>query len=114
MLPLIWVFLMALCGWIGGENVRGRCFGWRVDILLGIAGALSVRFSLGALRIDPEPVNLLLFSVWGALALPAIVKFQARSRRELMRKLHPSTRTRLRFSAEVVTPQVSGSDSIGR
>jgi len=27
MLSLIWIFLMALCGWIGGENVRGRDFG---------------------------------------------------------------------------------------
>jgi uncharacterized membrane protein YeaQ/YmgE (transglycosylase-associated protein family) len=83
MLHFIWPLLMALCGWTAGEIVGGKGFGRVADMLLGITGAFLVRFSVDALRIDVHTVNLLLFSIWGAAALPASVRFLAKRHRGL-------------------------------
>jgi len=81
MLSLIWLLLMAICGWTAVETVGGKGQGRISDLLLGITGGLAVRFLFEALRIDVDVVNLLLFSVWGAAALPGIVKFLLKRRR---------------------------------
>jgi uncharacterized membrane protein YeaQ/YmgE (transglycosylase-associated protein family) len=83
MLHFIWLLFMALCGWTAGEIVGGKGFGRVADMLLGITGAFLVRFSVDALRIDVHTVNLLLFSIWGAAALPASVRFLAKRHRGL-------------------------------
>ena len=74
MLSLIWLLLMAICGWTAVETVGGKGQGRISGLLLGITGGLAVRFLFEALRIDVDVVNLLLFSVWGAAALPCLVK----------------------------------------
>ena len=74
MLPVTWLLLMALCGWASGQIVGSKAFGRVADGLLGITGAMFVSFLLEALRIDTNAVNLLLFSVWGAAALPAALR----------------------------------------
>jgi uncharacterized membrane protein YeaQ/YmgE (transglycosylase-associated protein family) len=78
MLHFIWLILMALCGRAAGEIVGGKGFGRVADMLLGITGAFLVRFSVEALRIDVHTINLLLFSIWGAAALPGSVRFLAK------------------------------------
>jgi uncharacterized membrane protein YeaQ/YmgE (transglycosylase-associated protein family) len=78
MLHFIWLILMALCGRAAGEIVDGKGFGRVADMLLGITGAFLVRFSVEALRIDVRTINLLLFSIWGAAALPSSVRFLAK------------------------------------
>jgi uncharacterized membrane protein YeaQ/YmgE (transglycosylase-associated protein family) len=91
MLPLVWLLLMALCGWTAGEIVGGKGFGRAADILLGITGALTVRFSLEVVRIDMDAVNLLLFSVWGAAALPGIVRLLVRIHDKIKVRTSPQT-----------------------
>jgi uncharacterized membrane protein YeaQ/YmgE (transglycosylase-associated protein family) len=78
MLHFIWLILMALCGWAAAEIVGGKGLGRVADMLLGITGAFVVRFSMDALRIDVHAINLLLFSIWGAAALPSSVRFLAK------------------------------------
>jgi uncharacterized membrane protein YeaQ/YmgE (transglycosylase-associated protein family) len=50
-------------------------FGTGADILLGITGAFVVRWSLEKIGISLQDVYLLLFSIWGAAAFPAAVRF---------------------------------------
>jgi uncharacterized membrane protein YeaQ/YmgE (transglycosylase-associated protein family) len=72
---LIWLILMAFCGWFIGESVGGKRLGAMADILLGITGAMTVRFFLDVLRVHVEGINALLFSAWGAAALPCLSDF---------------------------------------
>lgn len=77
---LVWLILMAFCGWFTGESVGGERLGAMADILLGITGAMTVRFFLDVLRVHVEDSNALLFSVWGAAALPCLVRFLMKRR----------------------------------
>jgi uncharacterized membrane protein YeaQ/YmgE (transglycosylase-associated protein family) len=73
MSKLIWLLLMALCGWVAGKGVGGKALGTVADVLLGITGALTVRFFLDALRVTVPDADALLFSVWGAAASPSLL-----------------------------------------
>jgi uncharacterized membrane protein YeaQ/YmgE (transglycosylase-associated protein family) len=79
---------MALCGLSAGEIFGDKGFGRIADMLLGITGAFAVRFSVDVLRIDVHATNLLLFSVWGAAALPASVRFLVKRHSELVGTHH--------------------------
>lgn len=72
---LLWLLVMASCGWIAGEIVGGKGLGGVADILLGITGAMTVRFFLDALRSPVQDVTALLFGVWGAAGLAGFVRF---------------------------------------
>jgi uncharacterized membrane protein YeaQ/YmgE (transglycosylase-associated protein family) len=74
----IWLLAAALAGWAGGEIVGDDGFGTGADILLGITGAFVVRWSLQNVGISLHEVYLLLFSIWGAAAFPAAVRFGVR------------------------------------
>ena len=76
----IWLFVMALCGWFAGKSVGGKRLGAVTDILLGITGAQTVRFLLDVVRVSVDETNALLFSVWGAAALPCLVRFLMKGR----------------------------------
>jgi len=76
----IWLFVMALSGWFAGKSVGGKRLGAVGDILLGITGAQMVRFSLDVLRVSVDDTSALLFSVWGATALPYLVRFLMKPR----------------------------------
>lgn len=105
----IWLLLMALCGLSTGEIVGGKGFGRVADMLLGITGAFVVRFSVDALRIDVHAVNLLLFSIWGAAALPASVRFLVKRHSEFNEHAPPE---RLGFSKGLAThPHISAPES---
>ena len=72
----IWLIAAALAGWTGGRIAGGGGMGKGADILLGITGAFVVRWSLENIGIPT--VYLFLFSIWGAAALPAVVRLGIR------------------------------------
>ncbi|MGB8724179.1 MAG: hypothetical protein WCD15_15600 [Terriglobales bacterium] len=76
----IWLLAASLAGWAGGKIARDDGFGTGADILLGITGAFVVRWSLENIGISLNDVYLLLFSIWGAAALPAAVRLGIRRR----------------------------------
>ena len=70
----IWLIAAALAGWAGGKFAGQDGFGTGADILLGITGAFVVRWSVENIGISLQDVYLLLFSIWGAPALPALLR----------------------------------------
>jgi uncharacterized membrane protein YeaQ/YmgE (transglycosylase-associated protein family) len=78
MFYFIWLFVAALTGWAGGKIAGDDGFGTAADILLGITGAFVVRWFLENLGVSLHDVYLLLFSIWGAAAFPALVRFGIR------------------------------------
>jgi uncharacterized membrane protein YeaQ/YmgE (transglycosylase-associated protein family) len=71
----IWLFTAALAGWSAGKIAGDYGFGSMTDILLGLTGAFIVRWSFESIGISLEMTYLLLFSIWGAAALPAALRF---------------------------------------
>ena len=71
---LMWSFVMGLCGWTAGRIVGGKGLGAVADILLGITGAMAVRFVLEASSVAVQDINALLFSVWGAAGLAGLIR----------------------------------------
>lgn len=74
----IWLFAAALAGWASGKIAGDDGFGIGADILLGITGAFAVRWSAENSGISMHDVYLLLFSIWGAAAFPAALRFGIR------------------------------------
>jgi uncharacterized membrane protein YeaQ/YmgE (transglycosylase-associated protein family) len=74
----IWLLAAALAGWAAGKIAGDDGYGTGADILLGITGAFVVRWSLENIGIPVQDGYLLLFSVWGAGAFPALVRFGIR------------------------------------
>lgn len=74
---LIWLLLMAACGWTAGRSVGGKGLGVVADLLLGITGALGVRFFRDALGFTGPRLDAIFFfcSVCGAAALPGFVRY---------------------------------------
>lgn len=100
----IWLFLVALSGWAAGYIVGGKGFGVVADILFGFTGGMTVRFCLDAMGVRVADVDLLLFSIWGAAALPGFVRLTV-SRHNL----EPRNFTRVRRGLEVAEEPRSGS-----
>jgi len=84
-----WLLAAAVAGWAAGEITGTDGFGTGADLLLGITGAFVVRWSLENMGIFLANVYLLLFSIWGAAALPAIMRLGIRRHKRL------KTRSRL-------------------
>jgi uncharacterized membrane protein YeaQ/YmgE (transglycosylase-associated protein family) len=74
----IWLIAAALAGWVGGKIAGGGGMGKGADILFGLTGAFVVRWSLENISVSLQDVYLLLFSIWGAAALPALVRLGIR------------------------------------
>ena len=87
-----WLLAAAVAGWAAGKITGNDGFGTGADLLLGITGAFLVRWSLENLGISLADVYLLLFSIWGAASLPALVRLGIRRHRRL------KTRSRLQNS----------------
>jgi len=75
-----WLIFVAITGWAVGEIVGGDDYGRLTDVLLGISGALLVRFIVESAGIRLHDIYLLLFSVWGAATVPAIFRLAMRRR----------------------------------
>ncbi len=67
------------------------------DIVFGLAGGMTVRFCLDAMGVRVADVNMLLFSIWGAAALPGFARLIIR----LHHKLCPRNFIRVRQDLEV-------------
>jgi len=77
----IWLLAVGLAGWASGKITEGDGFGTGADFLFGITGAFVVRWSLENLGLSLANVYLLLFSIWGAAAVPAVVRLGIRRHR---------------------------------
>ena len=73
-----WLLAATVAGWAAGKITGNDGFGTGIDLLLGITGAFLVRWSLENVGISFANVYLLLFSIWGAAALPALVRLGMR------------------------------------
>ena len=80
-----WLVFVAITGWAAGEIVGGNDYGRLTDVLLGISGALLVRFILESAGIVLHDIYLLLFSVWGAATVPVIFRLSLRHRETVKR-----------------------------
>jgi len=89
MFYFVWLLAAGLAGWASGQIVGDDGSGTVADILLGFTGGFVVRWSLENVGISLANVYLLLFSIWGAAALPALVRLGMRRHRRL------KTRSRL-------------------
>jgi uncharacterized membrane protein YeaQ/YmgE (transglycosylase-associated protein family) len=78
-----WLLTAAVAGWAAGKITGNDGFGTGADVLLGITGALLVCLSLENMAPPVANVYLLLFSIWGAAALPAIVRLGIRRHKRL-------------------------------
>ena len=74
----IWLTVAGLAGLASGKIVGGQGFGRVADILLGISGACLVRFIMEQVVVPLEYVYLLLFSISGAAAPPAMARLLLR------------------------------------
>src|ERR1017187_3202769 len=98
----IWLLAAALAGWAGGKIAGDDGFGTGADILLGLTGAFVVRWSLENIGISLKEVYLVLFSIWGAAALPAALRLGLRRHnrskaRSRLQSEHPRSGHRLGF-----------------
>jgi uncharacterized membrane protein YeaQ/YmgE (transglycosylase-associated protein family) len=78
MFYFIWLLAAGLAGWTSGQIAGDGKFGTTADILLGTTGAFLVRWSFEKFGISLDDVYLLLFSIWGAAALPAAARLAFR------------------------------------
>jgi uncharacterized membrane protein YeaQ/YmgE (transglycosylase-associated protein family) len=92
MFYFIWLVAVAAAGWASGRITRRNGFGPVTDILLGIMGAFVVRWAFENVGISLDDVYLLLFSIWGAAAFPAVVRLGIR--------LHNRSKARPRLQSD--------------
>jgi uncharacterized membrane protein YeaQ/YmgE (transglycosylase-associated protein family) len=86
-----WLIFVAITGWAAGEIVGGNDYGRLTDVLLGLSGALAVRFIIESLGISLHDVYLLLFSVWAAATVPVTFRLSLRHRNVVKRSRTPIT-----------------------
>ena len=80
MLRVGWLLSMAFSGWTTGEIVGAQRPGRIANVLLGVIGGSGVFFLLEILGIHVQDLNLILFGVWGAAALPGFIGILMRHR----------------------------------
>ena len=92
MVLLSWIVVGAIAGWLGGQVMKGRGFGLRGDIAVGIAGGLIGGFLAVMVFKVPNAVNGLnltstLVAFFGAVVLIVVVRmFQGRGRRSWLHR----------------------------
>jgi len=73
---IIWVILVGIAaGFLAGFLMKGRGFGWLINLLLGLAGALIGSWLLGVLGVDLGDgiIGSLIAATIGAVVLIFIV-----------------------------------------
>jgi uncharacterized membrane protein YeaQ/YmgE (transglycosylase-associated protein family) len=89
-----WLIFVAIAGWAAGEITGGNDYGRLTDVLLGLSGALLVRFVVETAGSQLHDIYLLLFSVWGAAMVPAIFRWSIRHRINMRRQRAPVSHAR--------------------
>jgi len=76
----MWILVGLVAGWLTGKIMKGSGYGFFVDILLGIAGALVGGFIANHLGLDAHGGFLYstLIAVLGAIILVAILRLLKR------------------------------------
>jgi len=73
---IIWVILVGIAaGFLAGFLMKGRGFGWLINLLLGLAGAMIGGWLLGVLGVDLGDgiIGSLIAATIGAVVLIFIV-----------------------------------------
>jgi uncharacterized membrane protein YeaQ/YmgE (transglycosylase-associated protein family) len=73
---IIWVILIGIAaGFLAGTIMKGRGFGWLINLLLGLAGALIGGWLLGilGLNLGDGIIGSLIAAVIGAVVLIFVV-----------------------------------------
>ena len=73
---IVWVILIGIAaGFLAGIIMKGKGFGWVINLLLGLAGAFIGGWLLGALGLNLGDgiIGSLLAAVFGAVVLILIV-----------------------------------------
>jgi uncharacterized membrane protein YeaQ/YmgE (transglycosylase-associated protein family) len=92
MVLLSWIVVGAIAGWLSGQVMKGRGFGLRGDIVVGIAGGLIGGFLAVMVFKVPNAVNGLnltstLVAFLGAVVLISVVRMsQGRRRGSLLHR----------------------------
>jgi uncharacterized membrane protein YeaQ/YmgE (transglycosylase-associated protein family) len=92
MVLLSWIVVGAIAGWLSGQVMKGRGFGLRGDIVVGVAGGLIGGFLTVMVFQVPNAVNGLnltstLVAFLGAVVSSIVVRaFQGRGRGSLLRR----------------------------
>lgn len=92
MVLLSWIVVGAIAGWLSGHVMKGRGFGLRGDIVVGIAGGLIGGFLAVMVFKVPNAVNGLnltstLVAFLGAVLLLFVARlFQGRGRGSLLHR----------------------------
>ncbi|MGO9323489.1 MAG: GlsB/YeaQ/YmgE family stress response membrane protein [Terracidiphilus sp.] len=78
---LMWILVGLVAGWLTGKIMKGSGYGFFVDILLGIAGALVGGFIANHLGVDSHGNFLYstLIAVVGAVILVAVLRLLKRA-----------------------------------
>jgi uncharacterized membrane protein YeaQ/YmgE (transglycosylase-associated protein family) len=92
MVLLSWIVVGAIAGWLSGQVLKGRGFGWRGSIVVGVAGGLIGGFLVVLVFQVPNAVNGLnltstLTAFLGAVVLIIVVRMsQGRDRGSSLRR----------------------------
>lgn len=71
-----WIIIGALSGWIAGKLIRGGGFGFVVNFIVGVIGAVIGGWIFGILQISADgKIGSLVTSVVGAVVFLWIVSF---------------------------------------
>ncbi len=78
---IAWIVVGLIAGWLTGKIMKGSGYGFFVDIILGIAGALLGGFIARHLGLDPSGgfIYSTLVALGGAIILVVIIRLLKRA-----------------------------------
>lgn len=78
---IAWIIAGLIAGWATGKIMKGSGYGFIVDILLGIAGAIVGGFIARHLGLDPHGgfIYSTLVAIGGAIILVVIIRLLKRA-----------------------------------
>jgi uncharacterized membrane protein YeaQ/YmgE (transglycosylase-associated protein family) len=73
---LWWILVGLVAGWITGKLMKGGGYGFFLDIILGIVGAVVGGYIAGALGLSPQGglIYTILIAICGAVLVVFVVR----------------------------------------